>query len=53
MAASILSALWDLRTTKWPKNLRRDLRITITDYKVVSGKIYYRDRLFAPLDDEL
>ena len=53
IAASMLSALQDPRTTKWPKNLRRDLRIAMTDCKIVGGKIYYRDRLFAPPDDEL
>ena len=25
----------------------------MTDCKIVGGKIYYRDRLFAPPDDEL
>jgi hypothetical protein len=53
MAASMLAALRDPRTTKWPKNLRKELRIAMTDCKIVDGKVYYRDRLFAPPDDEL
>jgi hypothetical protein len=38
---------------RWPKDIRKELSMAMVDCKVVEGRIYYRDRLFVPPDDEL
>jgi RNase H-like domain found in reverse transcriptase/Integrase zinc binding domain len=53
MAKTMLSSLRDPECRKWPKLLRKQLRIAMTDCKIVENKIYYRDKLFLPPDDEL
>ena len=54
LATQILAALQDPDVRHWPKSLRKTLRVPMTDFKVAGGRIYYRDRLFAPPDvDEL
>jgi hypothetical protein len=53
MANAMLSSLRDPECRKWPKSLRKELRIAMTDCKIVEDKIYYRDKLFLPPDDEL
>ena len=54
LATQMLAALQDPDIRRWPKALRKTLRVPMTDCKVASGRIYYRDRLFAPPDiDEL
>jgi Integrase zinc binding domain len=52
-ATLIIQALGDPRCRRWPKALRKDLRVAMTDCKIVSNRIYYRDKLFIPPDDEL
>jgi RNase H-like domain found in reverse transcriptase/Reverse transcriptase (RNA-dependent DNA polymerase)/Integrase zinc binding domain len=53
LAITMLSALRDPLVKRWPKALRKELRIPIIDCKVMENRIYYRDKLFAPPDDEL
>jgi hypothetical protein len=53
MINTMLSSLRDPECRKWPKALRKELRIAMTDCKIVENKIYYKDRLFLPPDDEL
>ena len=53
MVNAMLSSLRDPECRKWPKPLRKELRIAMTDCKIVESKIYYRDKLFLPPDDEL
>jgi transposase InsO family protein len=52
-AAAMLAALQDPAVKRWPRALRPDFRVAMTDFTVVNGKIYYRNRLYAPPDDEL
>ena len=53
MAREMLGALRDPDVHRWPKQLRKELRIAMNDCKVVNSGIYYRERLFVPSDDEL
>jgi hypothetical protein len=53
LAMAMLSSLRDPLVRRWPKALRKELRVPMVDCKVVGNRIYYRDRLFAPPDDEL
>jgi len=53
MAVEMLAALRDQQCHAWPDTWRRELRISMEDCKIVGNHIYYRDRLFAPPDDEL
>ena len=50
LAITMLSALRDPLVKRWPKALRKELRIPMIDCKVMGNRIYYRDRLFAPPD---
>ena len=45
-------ALRDPSICRWPKHLRKELRVAMNDCKIVENKIYYRDRLLAPPDDQ-
>jgi hypothetical protein len=47
-----LDALQDHTTRRWPKEIRKEMRIAMAECKVVEGRIYYRDRLFVPADDD-
>ena len=53
LADAMITALRDPQVLRWPKALRKELRIAMTDCKIVGNRVYYRDRLFAPPDDEL
>lgn len=53
LAQIALVALTDPAIKRWPKKIRKDLRIAMADCKVVGDRIYYRDRLFLPPNDEL
>jgi reverse transcriptase-like protein len=48
LAIAMLSALRDPLVKRWPKALRKELRIPMIDCKVMGNRVYYRDRLFAP-----
>jgi transposase InsO family protein len=52
-AIQLITAIQDPTITKWPKELRKLVRVPMTDCKVHNRKLYYRDRLYAPPDDEL
>ena len=52
-AQAILIALRDPNVRRWPKQLQKDLCITMIDYRVIDNQIYYQDRLYVPLDDKL
>jgi len=52
-AQIMLTALEDPATRNWPKSIRKELRISMMDCKVVQGRIYYRDKLYIPPDAEL
>ena len=43
----MIEALRQLKR-QWPKHLKRKLRITKAECKLVDGRIYFRDRLFIP-----
>jgi hypothetical protein len=49
----MITALEDPATRNWPKEIWKELRISMTDCKVVRGRIYYRDKLYIPPDAEL
>ena len=53
LAADMLAALRDPRVRNWPKAIRKELRIAKTDCTVTGNRIFYRDRLFVPPNDEL
>ncbi|KAI0993776.1 hypothetical protein K3495_g14408, partial [Podosphaera aphanis] len=52
-AKSMVSCLKDSKCQQWPKEIGSILRIAFSDCKVVQNRVYYRDRLFIPQDDEL
>ncbi len=52
-AQTMLTALRDPAIRNWPKVIRKDLRISMTDCKVIRERIYYRDKLYIPPDTEL
>ena len=53
MAMDMVAAIEDPNIKRWPRKLRKELRIPMVDCRLHGGRIYYRDRLFAPPDDEL
>ena len=53
MANDMVAALRDPQIRRWPKALRQELRIAMTDCKLMGTRIYYREKLFVPPDDEL
>ena len=53
MAHEMVAALQDPAVRRWPKNLRQELRVAMTDCRLERGRIYYKDRLFLPPVDEL
>ncbi|ESZ91789.1 hypothetical protein SBOR_7827 [Sclerotinia borealis F-4128] len=53
MAKQLIAALEDLFTTNWPKEFRKILRVTMQDCRVHNKRIYLRDKLWVPPDDEL
>jgi hypothetical protein len=53
MAAEMAEAIQNKHIQRWPRALRKVLRVAMTDCNIHGGRIYYKDRLFAPPDDEL
>ncbi len=47
-AVQMTTALQNPKTRKWPKEIRRDLRIAMSECDVIEGRIYHRNRLFIP-----
>ncbi|MDB5911071.1 MAG: hypothetical protein JWP34_5188, partial [Massilia sp.] len=52
-AQEMLAALRDRDVSQWPRKWKKDLRIAMSDCTVQGNKIYYREKLFIPPDDEL
>lgn len=40
-------------TRRWPKEIRKELSMAMADCKLVGDRIYFRNKLFLPPDDEL
>ncbi|KAK1916916.1 hypothetical protein P3342_004471 [Pyrenophora teres f. teres] len=53
VAQQLIAAIQDPTVIRWPKNLRKQVRVPMIDCRVYNGKLFYRDRLYAPADDEL
>jgi hypothetical protein len=53
IAQAMITALGGLHLRRWPKALRKELRVPMVDCKLTGGRIYYQDCLFAPPDNEL
>ncbi|EFQ87715.1 hypothetical protein PTT_16661, partial [Pyrenophora teres f. teres 0-1] len=53
VAQQLIAAIQDPTVIRWPKNLRKQVRVPMIDCRVHNGKLFYRDRLYAPADDEL
>jgi hypothetical protein len=37
----------------WPRHLKRKLRLPMAECKLIENRIYFRDRLFIPDDEDL
>ncbi|KAI1663257.1 reverse transcriptase [Pyrenophora tritici-repentis] len=53
VAQQLIAAIQDPTAMRWPKNLRKQVRVPMIDCRVHNSKLFYRDRLYAPADDEL
>jgi hypothetical protein len=49
----MLAALEDPQVRRWPKDIRKYLRIAMQDCEVHTRKIYYKEKLFLPPNDEV
>ncbi|KAM4055221.1 retrovirus polyprotein [Hirsutella rhossiliensis] len=53
MAQDMLTALRDASThRRWPKKWRKELRVAMADCSVIGNRIYYREKLFIPPNDQ-
>lgn len=52
-AQAMITCLGDPANKHWPKSIRKQLKISMVECKVVEGLIYWRERLFIPPDDEV
>jgi hypothetical protein len=52
-AGIAIAALKDPAVRKWPKSIKHEMDFAIGDCRVYDNRIYYRNRLFVPADDEL
>ncbi|RAL60329.1 hypothetical protein DID88_000105 [Monilinia fructigena] len=53
MAHQLIAAIEDHHVRKWPVEFRKTLRVAMQDCYVANNRIYYRERLWIPPDDEL
>ena len=53
LVQTMLAALRDYTVRYWPRTIHKELRVSMTDCRVVGNRIYYRDRLYIPPDPEL
>jgi len=51
LAKAMLAALRDPAVHRWPKALRKELRVDMAECTVLDGLIYFRKRLFIPPND--
>jgi hypothetical protein len=52
-AQAMLAALKDPEQRHWPKQLKKELRFPMSECKIIEGKIFFRDKLFIPDEEEL
>jgi hypothetical protein len=53
IAQQLIEAVQDPTVDKWPKALRKHMRVPMVDCSVKEGKLYFRHRMYAPQEDEL
>jgi hypothetical protein len=53
MAQDMIKTLADPALRRWPTHLRKIIRVPMVDCELRQGRVWYRDRQFAPPDDEL
>lgn len=53
LVAAMRDTLRDPDARSWPKAIRNQLKVALQDCKLVGDRIYYKDRLYLPDDDEL
>jgi hypothetical protein len=47
-----IAALKDPAVRKWPKSIKHEMGFAIGDCRVYDNRIYYKNRLFVPINDE-
>jgi hypothetical protein len=52
-AGIAIAALKDPAIRKWPKSIKYEIGFAISDCRIYNNRIYYRNRLFIPANDEL
>jgi hypothetical protein len=52
-AGMAIAALKDPIVRKWPKSIKYEMGFAIGDCRIYDNRIYYRNRLFVPANDEL
>jgi hypothetical protein len=52
-AGIAIAALKDPAIRKWPKFIKHEMDFAIGDCRINDNRIYYRNRLFIPANDEL
>ncbi|KAI1002837.1 hypothetical protein K3495_g5361 [Podosphaera aphanis] len=53
LARAMIECLKNVECREWNRDIRKSLKIAFSDCKVIENRIYYRDVLFVPPDDEL
>lgn len=53
LAQVMAAALRDEHVHQWPSAIRKELRIAYQDCTLIGNRVYYRQRLFVPPNDEL
>jgi hypothetical protein len=53
IAAQLMTAIQDPNITKSPKALQKQVCVPMTDCRIHNGKLYYRNKLYAPTNDKL
>jgi hypothetical protein len=52
-AGIAIAALKGPAVQKWPKSIRYEMGFAISDCRIHDNRIYYKNRLFVPANDEL
>jgi RNase H-like domain found in reverse transcriptase/Reverse transcriptase (RNA-dependent DNA polymerase)/Integrase zinc binding domain len=53
LVQTMAAALKNPLLRRWPNDIRKTLQMAMSDCQLKDGRIYYRNRLFVPPDDEL
>jgi hypothetical protein len=48
-----IAALKDPAVRKWPKSIKYEISFAISDCRIYNNRIYYKNRLFIPANNEL